>query len=68
MRTALCTLFAAAVLTVSATAVFASASNTPTNYQPDPALKTESVGQLQARIRKPVVSRRPRSRVSARLR
>jgi hypothetical protein len=51
MRTALRTLFAAAVLTVSATAVFASASNTPTNYQPDPALKTESVGQLQARIR-----------------
>ena len=50
MRTALRTLFAAAVLTVSATAVFASASNTPTNYQPDPALKTESVGQLQARI------------------
>jgi hypothetical protein len=30
--------------------VLASASNTPINYQPDPALKTETVGQLQARI------------------
>ena len=51
MRTALRALLAAAVITVSATAVFASASNTPTNYVPDPALKTESVSQLQARVR-----------------
>jgi hypothetical protein len=50
MRTALRTLLAVAALTVSATAVLASASNTPINYQPDPALKTESLGQLQARI------------------
>jgi hypothetical protein len=51
MRTALRTLLAAAALTVSVTAAFASASNTPINYQPDPALKTESPSQLQARIR-----------------
>jgi hypothetical protein len=50
MRTALRTLLAAAAITVSATAAFASASNTPINYQPDPALKTETPGQLQARI------------------
>ena len=51
MRTALRTLLAAAAFSAAATAAFASASNTPINYQPDPALKTESVGQLQARIR-----------------
>ncbi|WP_210487270.1 hypothetical protein [Microvirga antarctica] len=51
MKPALRALLAAAFLTVSASAVLASASNTPTMYQPDPALKTESVSQLQARIR-----------------
>ena len=50
MRTALRTLLAAAAVAVSATAVLASASNTPINYQPDPALKTESLGQLRARV------------------
>ena len=29
---------------------FAAASNTPTQYQPDPALKTETVPQLRARV------------------
>jgi hypothetical protein len=43
--------FAAAVILVSATAVWAGASSTPTNYQPDPALKTASRSELQARVR-----------------
>ena len=51
MRTAFRTLLAAVALTVSVTAALASASNTPINYQPDPALKTETPSQLQARIR-----------------
>ena len=51
MRTALRALLAAAALAASATAALASASNTPINYQPDPALKTESLSQLQARVR-----------------
>jgi hypothetical protein len=51
MKTALRTFVAAAALAVSATAALAAASNIPTSYQPDPALKTESVSQLRARIR-----------------
>ena len=31
---------------------FAGASSVPTNYQPDPALKTASRGELESRIRK----------------
>ncbi|MBF9232350.1 hypothetical protein [Microvirga alba] len=48
---ALRTTLAAAAIAASVTAAFASASNTPTMYQPDPALKTESLGELQARVR-----------------
>jgi hypothetical protein len=44
------TLLAAAAVTVAATSAFASASSTPTMYQPDPALKTESIGELRARV------------------
>ena len=44
------TLLAAAILATGATGAFASASNTPTMYQPDPALKTESMSQLRARV------------------
>ena len=41
---------AAAALSLSATAAFAAASNTPTMYQPDPALKTASMGELRSRV------------------
>lgn len=44
-------LVAAAAITFGATAAFAAASNTPTLYQPDPALKTESLPELQTRVR-----------------
>ncbi|NBJ09922.1 hypothetical protein [Microvirga arsenatis] len=44
------TLLVAAALSLSATAAWAAASNMPTQYQPDPALKTESIGQLRARV------------------
>jgi hypothetical protein len=43
-------LLVAAAVSVGATSAFAAASNTPTQYQPDPALKTESVAQLRARV------------------
>ena len=43
-------LLVAAAVTLSATGAFAAASNMPTQYQPDPALKTESVSQLRARV------------------
>ncbi|MBB4039601.1 hypothetical protein GGR34_001243 [Microvirga flocculans] len=43
-------LLVAASMTLGATAAFAAASNTPTQYQPDPALKTESVAELRARV------------------
>ena len=43
-------LLVAAVVSLSATAAYAAASNMPTQYQPDPALKTESVSQLRARV------------------
>jgi hypothetical protein len=51
MKSALRMMLAAAAITVSATAAFAAASNMPTMYQPDPALKTASVSELQARVR-----------------
>jgi hypothetical protein len=43
-------LLVAAAVSLSATAAHAAASNMPTQYQPDPALKTESIGQLRARV------------------
>ncbi|MBB3020584.1 hypothetical protein FHR70_003670 [Microvirga lupini] len=43
-------LLVAAAVSLSATAAFAAASNMPTQYQPDPALKTESISQLRARV------------------
>lgn len=43
-------LLIAATVSLSATAAYAAASNMPTQYQPDPALKTESIGQLRARV------------------
>ena len=51
MKTALRTVLAVVVLAATATAAFSAASNMPTQYQPDPALKTASVGELQAGIR-----------------
>ncbi|WP_201832261.1 hypothetical protein [Microvirga zambiensis] len=57
---------AAAAMSVGATAAFAAASNMPTQYQPDPALKTESMAQLRARVSQActVVQARSRSGVS----
>ena len=43
-------LLVAAAVSLSASAAYAGASNMPTQYQPDPALKTESVSQLRARV------------------
>ena len=43
--------FVAALLLSSASAAWAGASSTPTNYQPDPALKTASRSELEARVR-----------------
>jgi hypothetical protein len=42
---------AAALIAASASAAWAGASSTPTNYQPDPALKTASRGELENRVR-----------------
>ncbi|MCB5177030.1 MULTISPECIES: hypothetical protein [Microvirga] len=50
MTSALRTLLAAAAIAASTTAAFAAASNMPTQYQPDPALKTASMGELRARV------------------
>lgn len=50
MTSILRVLFLAAGVSVSSTSAFAAASNTPTQYQPDPALKTESVSQLRSRV------------------
>ena len=44
-------LLTAAAIATGATAALAAASNTPTMYQPDPALKTASIPELQARVR-----------------
>jgi hypothetical protein len=43
-------LLVAAAVSLNAAAAYAAASNMPTQYQPDPALKTESVSQLRARV------------------
>jgi hypothetical protein len=43
-------LLVAAAVSVSAASAFAAASNMPTQYQPDPALKTENAAQLRARV------------------
>ena len=45
-------MLAAAAMTASVTAAFASASTTPTVYQPDPAMKTESTAELTNRVRR----------------
>lgn len=45
-------LIASVALTASVTAAFASASTTPTLYQADPAMKTESMPDLTARVRR----------------
>ena len=39
-------------LVASGTAALAAASSVPTNYQPDPALRTASLSELEARVRK----------------
>ncbi len=51
MTSILRAVLAASAIAASATAAFASASNTPTMYQPDPALQTESMAELQGRVR-----------------
>ena len=43
-------LLVSAAVSLGATAAYAAASSTPTQYEPDPALKTESVPQLRARV------------------
>ena len=43
-------LLVAAAVSLSASAAYAAASNMPTQDQPDPALRTESVTQLRARV------------------
>jgi hypothetical protein len=45
-------LSAALLLAASTTAALSGASSVPTNYQPDPALKRASRGELEARVRK----------------
>ena len=40
----------AVAMTVCTSAAFAAASNMPTQYQPDPALKTASMGELRSRV------------------
>jgi hypothetical protein len=52
MTSTLRTLLAAAALVAGATGAFASASNVPTNYQPDPALKTASRSDIEGRFRR----------------
>jgi len=51
MPSILRTMLAAVALAASTSAALAAASNAPTMYQPDPALKTESLPELQARVR-----------------
>ena len=43
-------LLAAAVIGTGATGALAGASSMPTMYQPDPALKTASMGELRSRV------------------
>jgi hypothetical protein len=52
MRSIIRPTLAAAALIGSLLPAFAGASSVPTNYQPDPALKTASRGELESRIRK----------------
>lgn len=51
MKAAFRAVMAVAAIVASTSVVFAAASNTPTMYQPDPALKTASMSELQARVR-----------------
>lgn len=51
MTAILRTLLVAATITTGASAALAAASNMPTRYQPDPALKTASMPELQAMVR-----------------
>jgi hypothetical protein len=51
MRAVLRPVLAAIAIAASTSVAFASASNMPTQYQPDPALKTASMGELQSRVR-----------------
>lgn len=51
MTSAFRTILAAAAMTVCTSAAFAAASNMPTQYRPDPALKTASMGELRSRVR-----------------
>ncbi|MBZ6074753.1 hypothetical protein [Microvirga puerhi] len=51
MRSALRPVLAALAIAASTHAAFASASNTPTQYEVDPALKTASMSELQSRVR-----------------
>jgi hypothetical protein len=50
MTSAFRSMLAAAAFAVSASSAFAAASNMPTQYQPDPALKTASMGELRSRV------------------
>ncbi|QFU16259.1 hypothetical protein [Microvirga thermotolerans] len=51
MRAVLRPVLAAIAIAASTHAALAAASNMPTQYQPDPALKTASMGELQSRVR-----------------
>ncbi|MCB8822075.1 hypothetical protein [Microvirga rosea] len=51
MRAVLRPVLAAIAIAASTHAAFAAASNTPTQYAVDPALKTASIGELQSRVR-----------------
>jgi hypothetical protein len=50
MTSILRVLLTALAITTGSVAAFAAASNTPTMYQPDPALKTASVSELRERV------------------
>jgi hypothetical protein len=51
MSSLLRSLLTAAAIAVTSTAAFAAASNMPTQYAPDPALKTASAAELQSGVR-----------------
>jgi hypothetical protein len=50
MTSILRVLLTAAAIATGSAAAFAAASNTPTMYQPDPALKTASAAELRERV------------------
>jgi Rieske Fe-S protein len=50
MTSILRVLLTVAAIATGSAAAFAAASNTPTMYQPDPALKTASMADLRARV------------------